>query len=329
MTAETGMRVLDAGGGEFLPPDPDAFRAHVREHKQRAMVSKVMSEQEAISRFVADGDYLAYDCNMGRRGPVSLLREIMRQRKRDLWLAAKFMGNDATLLVAAGCVSRLDVGWMQIQRPLQEAIEAGKVKLVEWSNGALAYRLLAGAMGVPFLPMRYLGGTDAFRNSGAKIVEDPYTGNAICLVPALNPDVSILHAYQCDEYGNARIYGPGIAPLETAMAAKSLIISTEEIISTDEIRRDPHKTMVPYYLVDAVVHAPFGAYPGRMPGMYVGDMEHMQELGKAVVGGEMEEYFDKYVHSVASHEEMLEQRVGVAKLLQLQGAEHVRDGYYT
>jgi acyl CoA:acetate/3-ketoacid CoA transferase alpha subunit len=324
---DTAIQVLGAGRGEFRQPDPDGFRAFVREHKVRSLTSKVMTEQEAVSRFVRDGDYVAYDCNMARRGPTSLMREIIRQRRRDLWIAAKFTSNDVDLLVAGGCVSKVDVGWMQISRPLTEAVADGRVQLFEWTNGALAYRLLAGAMGVPFLPLRYVGGTDVFRNSGAKLIEDPYTGEAVCLVPALNPDVAVLHAHQCDEYGNARIYGPGIAPQETAAAAKRLIISTEEIIDSDEIRRDPHKTMIPYYMVDAVVEAPFGCYPGAMPGVYAADLEHVAEFGRAMATGEADAYLEEYVFSVGSHMEMLEERVGAGRLLQLRSEWKDREGY--
>lgn len=324
---EATLQVLASGTGEFLPPDPNGFREHVRRNKQRGLVNKVMTEREAVARFVSDGDYVAYDCNMGRRGPTALLREIMRQRKRNLWMAAKFTANDVNLMVGAGCVSKVDVGWMEVGRPLREAIEKGTVKLIEWTNGALTYRLLAGAMGLPFLPLRYFGGTDAFNESGAKLVTDPYTGESICLVPALNPDVGMIHAYQCDIYGNARVFGPGVAPLEVAMAAKKLIVTTEEIIDTEEIRRDPPKTMIPYYMVDAVVEMPFGCYPGSMPGIYRSDMEHMVELGRAMMQGRVDEYLEKYVYSVESHQDMLEKRVGAQKLIRLRQEERIREGY--
>src|SRR3990172_3232605 len=128
--SEAALQVLASGVGEFLPPDPNGFREHVRKNKQRGFVSKVMTEREAVSRFVDDGDYVAYDVNMGRRGPTALLREIMRQRKRDLWMAAKFTANDVNLMVAAGCVSRVHLGGVGVGRPLREAIEKGTVKLI-------------------------------------------------------------------------------------------------------------------------------------------------------------------------------------------------------
>src|SRR3990172_3896118 len=100
------VEVLESGIGEFVSPDPDSFREYVRTHKERRLVDKVISEQEAVSRFVEDGDYLAYDQNVAVRGPTSLFREIIRQRKKNLWIAAKFTWTDATLLVAGGCVSK-------------------------------------------------------------------------------------------------------------------------------------------------------------------------------------------------------------------------------
>ena len=322
------MNVLAAGTGTFKAPDPDGFRRHTRDHKDRRLVSKVMSEHEAIKRFVQDDDYLSYDCNVWKRGPSSLFRELIRQRKRDLWIAAKFTAHDATLLVAAGCVNRIDVGWMEVGRVIREAMAAGKVQLFEWSNGALAYRHLAGALGVPFLPLRYLGGTDVFNTSGAKLIEDPYTGKEICVVPALNPDVALIHVNQCDEFGNARVFGPGLAPMETAMSARKVVLSTEEIIDSEEIRRHPQQTKIPYYVVDAVVHAPFGCYPGSMPGLYGADLGHLMEFGAAQVEGRMDEYLERWVYSLASHDELLEQRVGKEKQEQLRDQETIREGYY-
>ena len=322
------MEVLEAGIGEFRPPDPDGFRQYVRAHKERRLVDKVMSEHDAVSRFVEDGDYLAYDQNVAVRGPTSLFREIIRQRKKNLWIAAKFTWTDASLLVAGGCVSKIDVGWMESGRIINEAVRKGEVKLIEWTNGALAYRHLAGSLGVSFLPMRYLVGTDTFTQSGAKVIEDPFTNQRICLVPALYPDVAVIHVQQCDVYGNARVLGAGVAPMEIAMSSKKLIISTEEIIDTEAIRRQPQRTTIPYYFVDAVVVAPFGCYPGSTPGLYAADIEHWLEFGAAQMQGKMDEYLEKWVHGVASHEEMLEKRVGAKKLLKLRQAETIREGYY-
>lgn len=321
------MEVLDEGTGEFKPPDPDGVREWVRTHKERKPIVKLMTEQEAVSRFVEDGDYMAYDQNVACRGPSSLFREIIRQRKKDLWIAAKFSWSDTSLLVAGGCVSKVDVGWMETGAIVNKALHEGRVKFIEWSNGTLTYRLLAGSLGVPYLPMRWLGGTDTFKKSGAKLVKDPFTGKPIVVVPALNPDVAIIHAHQCDIHGNARIFGAGVAPKEIAMASRKLIISTEELISNEEIRREPQRTTIPYYLVDAVVYAPFGTYPGSTPGRYAADFEAVFEFAMAQMQGTVDQYLDKYVYSVASHEEMLDKRVGAAKLLRLRSEELIREGY--
>lgn len=321
------MEVLASGKGVYRTPDPDGHREWVRTHKSRELISKVMTEKEAVERFVSDGDYLGYDLNIAKRGPTALFREVIRQKKKELWLAVRFSFLDPALLIAGGCVSRIDIGWFFHGGTCSRAIEEGKIKTTEWSNSAVVYRQLAGAMGLPFLPLRYLGGSDVFEHSGAKLVKDPFTGQEICLVPALNLDVALVHVYQCDEYGNARVFGAGLSPVETATCAKKLIISTEEIISNEEIRRQPQLTTIPYYLVDAVVHLPFGTYPGAVPGLYGSDGEHMPELFMADRTGNWDAYLEKWVYSVESHADMLEKRVGAKKLLELMKMETIKEGY--
>ena len=134
------MQVLAEGAAEYLTVDPDAFRAYVRDHKQRALVPKLMTEAEAVARFVADGDYLVYDCNYFQRGPSSLIREIIRQRKRDLWLCGKFTYVDVGLLVGAGCVSRVDCGFFWPGATIDNAVRDGRVKVYEYSNVVMTLR---------------------------------------------------------------------------------------------------------------------------------------------------------------------------------------------
>ena len=163
------------------------------------------------------------------------------------------------------------------------------------------------------MPTRSFGGTDGFQYSGCKIVEDPFTENPVILVPALNPDVSIIHVHQADEFGNARVFGTGIAHQECALASKRVIVSAEEIVSTDEIRRDPARTSIPHFAVDAVVHAPFGAYPGTVQGYYASDPAGVIEAMGAMFRGDFREYLKKHVYSVQSHDEYLEKVVGTEK----------------
>ncbi|OGO45904.1 MAG: CoA-transferase, partial [Chloroflexi bacterium RBG_16_64_32] len=301
----TTVDILAEGRGEYLKVDPDGFRDWVREHKDRALVPKLMSEKEAVEKLVQDGDYLVYECNYLQRGPASLIREVIRQKKKELWVGAKFTWVAAALLVGGGCVSKLDVGFFLFGPTVEQAIREGRVTAYEYSNVVMTNRIMAGAMGLPFLPVRSLGGTDNFAHSGAKLLKDPYTGEPITIVPALNPDVALIHAHQADVFGNARIFGTGISHQEAAMASKKVIISTEEIIETDEIRRDPARTTIPYYVVDAVVHAPFGAYPGEMQGRYASDVPHVIEVVASTLRGLIPQYLEKWVYGVSSHAEML------------------------
>jgi acyl CoA:acetate/3-ketoacid CoA transferase alpha subunit len=321
------MQIIESGIGPFKFTDPDEMREWVRDKKPRSLESKLMTEQEAIERFVKDGDYLAFDLAILVRGPSSLEREIVRQRKKNLFLAGKFSFLDCPLLVVGGCVTRIDCGFMGGGVSHFRAIEKGEVEVIEWSNGAISARFLAGALGLPFIPWRGLLGTETFKYSAAKVAIDPFTGKRITLLPALNPDVALIHANQCDVYGNARLFGPGCAPIEVATASKRVIISTEEIIDIEEIRKAPAKTTIPYYMVDAVVHAPFGGHPGAVPGLYDADFGHMGEFFKAEKDPvAMEKYLDKYVYSCKTHQDYLD-KIGKSKLEELMKKE-IKEGYY-
>ncbi len=321
------MQLLSEGVGEYRFTDPDAIRRWMRDHKRREFVDKTLSAADAVARYVADGDYVSFDFSSFTRGPLGLIREVIRQRKKDLWYCAKFTLMESTLLVAAGACSRIDAGFMGLGETLNRAVEEGRVKVSEWTNGTLTLRHLAGAMGVPFLPTRALLGTDTLRYSGAKVARDPFGGKPITLVPAIHPDVGLVHVHQADIYGNARCFGPGVSPVETAMASRKVIISTDEMVDHDDIRKNPGKTTIPYYLVDAVVYAPFGAYPGGVQGLYEIDFEHFAEYTTLERQGKLGEYLDKYIYSNGSELEMLEKRVGLGRLNDLRRRATIREGY--
>jgi glutaconate CoA-transferase, subunit A len=323
------MQILQSGRGDFYFQDPDAVRQQ-RAHKERGLTNKLMTAQQAVSKFVADGDYIGCDLTYFIRGPNALIHEIIRQRRKHLWFCAKYCYAESVLLVGGDCVDRIDVGFVAVgERVLTEAMQGGRVTLTEWTNDSLTLRLLGGAMGVPFLPTRTLLGSDTLTCSGAKVIEDPFTGKTICVVPALNPDVGLIHAHQADMHGNARVLGASTAPLEQAMASQKVIVQTEEVIEPEEIRRHPSKTTIPYYFVDAVVHVPFGAYPGTCPGVYVADTPGLTEAVQALDSREeMQRYLETYVYSVESFADMLELRVGVKRLLDLRARERYREGYY-
>lgn len=323
------MEVLVSGIGEYRFTDPDEMRLWVQENKTRDFVDKTMTAREAVEQFVKDGDYISFDFSSFTRGSQVLIREIIRQRRRHLWYCAKFTLIESTLLVAGGNVDHIDVGFLGLGRLMNHEIEEGRVKVTEWTNGTLTLRHLAGAMGVPFLPTRALLGTDTLKYSGAKVIEDPFSGKPITLIPAVNPDVALIHVHEADIYGNARCYGPGVAPLETAEAARRVIISTDKIIDHDAIRQEPGKTTIPYYLVDAVVYAPFGCWPGGLPGVYELDFEHFLDfLAKTESMEAMAGYLDEYIYSVESDSEMFEKRVGWDRLMALKRRATLVEGYH-
>lgn len=305
------MQVLQSGIGELIqPPDVNALRAWNR-RKPKSLVDKRMTEADAISRFVHDGDYLGTELYGTVRCPMSLVSEIIRQRKQDLRFAGQGV-LELDMLLGAGAIKALDLTYMGLEvygvsNCLRREVESGRVKCVEWSNAGMAWRFKAAAMGVPFIPVRSMLGTDTLKFSAAKVVADPFTGAPICLLPALILDVGIIHVHRADRFGNAQVDGISGFCVEMARASKTLIISTETIIDTEDIRREPDRTMIPYYLVDAVVEAPFGSHPGEMAYVYERDEEQI----RAWVEASKEEaatraYLDKYVFGVKDHQAYLE-----------------------
>jgi glutaconate CoA-transferase subunit A len=321
------MKILASGESAYHWVHPDDFREWVRLHKSREATDKLMTEHEAVAHFVGDGDYIAYDFSSLTRGPQALVREIIRQRRRHLWICAEFTLHESALLVGAGCADRIDVGFLGYGEYIGRAVGEGRVQVFEWTNGALAARMLAGARGLPFMPMRSLVGTDTFVRSGARVVADPFSTDPVCLVPALHPDVFLVHVHQADVSGNARIFGTNLFALEAAMASKKVIVSAEEIVESLEFRKEPAKTTIPHFLVSAVVHLPFGAYPGGVPGRYELDLEQIQQLNAIETEEQVQAYLEAFVYSVRSHAELLEQKVGWGRLADLIRRASIKEGY--
>ncbi len=318
------MHVLESGVGELIqPPDLEAFREWNRTNKSRKLMDKRITEAEAIERFVYDGCYIGTELYGTCRAPMSLAREVVRQGYKDLRVAGQGV-LELDLWLMASMVKTLDLTYIGqevygVSAPLRREVESGRVeKVVEWSNAGITWRFKATAMGVPFLPTRVMLGSDTLKYSAAKVVECPFTGQKLCLLPALILDVGLIHVHRADKYGNCQIEGISGFALEMARASKRLIISAEEIIETDDIRSRPDQTQIPYFLVDAVVHAPFGSFPGEMPYLYARDEEILREwveASKTVEGSQA--YLKKYIWDVNDHQAYLEligsERLGRAK----------------
>jgi acyl CoA:acetate/3-ketoacid CoA transferase alpha subunit len=237
---------------------------------------------------------------------MSLVREVVRQNKRELRVAGQGV-LELDLWFAAGLIKKIDLTYVGLEvfgvsNAMRRAVESGCTQTVEWSNGALSWRFKAAAMGVPFIPVRSMLGSDTFTHSAAKAIQDPFTGQIVFLLPALIVDVALIHVHRADRYGNAQIDGISGFAFELARACKRLIISAEEIITTDEIRRAPERTLIPYYLVDGVVHAPFGSHPGEMSGLYERDEEVVREWVQASKTSEDSlAYLSKYIYDLPDH----------------------------
>jgi 3-oxoacid CoA-transferase subunit A/glutaconate CoA-transferase subunit A len=161
-------------------------------------------------------------------------------------------------------------------------------------------------MGVPFVPTRSLLGTQTLEESSAIVIEDPFSGKPIALLPACYPDVVMLHVPRADKYGNAQVDGILIEDYELSRAGRRVIVTAEEIVETEVIRQRPWLTMIPYYVVDAVIEVPFGAHPCDMPYLYFFDEEHIAEWRQVSATPEgAQAYFDKYVFGVPDFEAYL------------------------
>lgn len=325
--------ILDEGEAPLLAwMDPDEAREWIKENKKKEMVDKRVSVKEAIKKYVKDGSYIAFGGFGHVRVSMTAIYEIIRQNIRDLTIAAKTAVHDIDILIAAGNISKVEVAYAfghelrGLSPAGRRAVESGKVKVVsEWSNAAFQWRFKAAAMGLPFIPARILLGTDTFRKSSAKIVKDPYSNKPFILIPACYPDVAFIHVHRSDKYGNAQIDGHIIEDYELARAAKRLIISTEKMVSTDEIRREPWRTSIPYFLVDAVVEQPYGSHPCNMPLLYASDEEHIAEYLRYSKSDEgIKEYLDKYVYGVEDFWDYLEKIGGMRKLKKLEDIENMK-----
>ena len=327
------MEILREGMGELVGwRDPDEHRRWVQENKSRELKDKQMTIAEVVKKFVKDGEFLAMGGFGHVRVSMAIVYEIVRQGKRGLTMAGKTAVQDIDILVAAGCVDRVEVAYAfghelrGLSPASRRAVESGKCRvLAETSNACYQWRFLAAAMGIPFIPSRNLMGTDTFEKSSAKIARDPWSGKPVCLLPACYPDVAILHVHRCDRFGNAQIDGILVEDYELARAARRLILTTEEIVDDDYMRLNPDRTAIPFFLVDAVCEAPYGAHPCLMPHRYYFDEQHIHEwltVSKTEKG--VQEYFERYVYGVADFMDYLERVGGVRKLEELRRTEQLR-----
>lgn len=275
-------------------------------------MSKLVPLSEAISTYVNDGDII-YAAGFTHLIPFAAGHEIIRQGKKDLTLARATPDLIYDQMVAVGCARKVIFSYMGNPgvgslRIVRSAIEQGKLEWEEYSHFGMITRLQAGASGLPFLPMNQTGATDLEKaNPNIKRIPDPYGGKDVIVVPALHPDVAIVHVQRADENGNAHLWGIIGEQKEAAFAAKKVILTAEEIVDESIIRSDPNRTMIPGIVVSAVCHVPYACHPSYAQGYYDRDNEFYLAWDKISESADrVKQYLDEWVYAVGNRDEYWE-----------------------
>lgn len=294
--------------------------------------TKVMPLQEAIAMYVTDGCHISIGGFTVNRNPMAAVFEIMRQKKKELHCYAHSNGTGVDELIGGGCISRLEIAYGGNGKSaptcirFKAAIQRGLIKVEDYSNYQMSLRFHAGAMGVPFLATRSGLGSDILKkwgfsqeernkdprlpNKKVEIVDNPFNGwsgtTKVVLVPAINPDVTILHVQKADKYGTCRIEGLSFADIDQAKAAKNVIITCEELVDVETLRDKPEYNQIPFIHVSAVIPVPFGAYPSACHNYYDYDPKQLTMMSKSAKDDTLyREYLNSYVYGISNHRALL------------------------
>ena len=316
------MRVTKGKAKAKAPPTYLELRAELS-RRDRSLRHKVVSLEEAAS-FVRDGDSVGIGGSTMSRTPMGMIWSLIRAGRTGLTCSRSIVSSDGDLLFASGACDHIVTSWFSqgilwgVSKVMRHHVETGKAVYDEWSHMAMGMRFRAGAMGIPFMPIRSMLGSDVRKQRPEPIeIDCPFTGEKILLVPALNPDVALIHVQRCDPYGNAQIDGLQFMDIDLALAANRVILTTERIVSNDQIRRAPDQTKIPFFAVDAVFELPFGCAPHECYGVYEPMLRHMQYYVELVnndpIKG-MQQYLERFVYGPKSWSEFLAM-IGVDELL--------------
>ncbi len=287
------------------------------------MKSKVASLSEAIADFVKDGDTVVIE------GFTHLIcfaagHEIIRQGRKGLTLCRLTPDLVYDQMIAAGCARKLVFSWagnpgvgsLHAFRRAME-VQPPRLEISEYSHFGMVARFSAGAANLPFWPLRNYRGTDIpAANPAIKSVRCPFTGEELAAVPALRPDVSIIHAQRADREGNVQIWGLMGVQKEAAFASRRVIAVVEEIVDQSVVRSDPNRTLIPGFQVDAVVREPWGAHPSYAQGYYDRDNDfyvNWENLSRTEAG--LKGYLDEFVHGVKDRAGYMARQPGLAQRL--------------
>ena len=287
---------------------------------------KRITLKEAVS-LVSDGSHIFWGGFGFQRPPMAFAHELVRQKKRNLTIYTCGSEMDIDILSGACVVSRFELAFFAIEGiglvpNIQRRIREGAIQIEDYSNLAMALRFLGGALGVPFMPLKSMLGTDLlsktrFRPKKAEVMTCPFSGEKVVLVPSVRPDFSIVHVSRVDNEGNAQIDGIRGEDIEGARAGKKLIVMAEEVVDTEFIRAQPDQTVIPNIYVSQVVECPWGSYPMMVYNYYDYDMKHVRmyyDQCKTEEG--WRKYCEEYITSLKDHNELL-QKIGIERLLKL------------
>ncbi|MDE3103494.1 MAG: CoA transferase subunit A [Chloroflexota bacterium] len=288
-------------------------------------MTKLVPLGEAAA-LIHDGDHVALGGFSITRNTIALVHELVRRKVRGLTISACILGIEADLLIGAGCVERLVYSGGSLDRfgqlgRVNEAVERKAIAFEYMSGLALTFRYAAGALGLPYMPIRSMLGSDLLpplvAAGVAREERDPFGGGPLVLVRALVPDVAVVHAQVADAGGNARVLGPRWDNDEAVAAARSVIVIAEEVVDAEEIRRLPELTLVPSFRTSALVHLPYAAHPTAVYRRYDYDADHLRLYAEATRSQRaFDDYVERYVRST-DHASYLAAIGGEAKLASL------------
>ena len=292
-------------------------------------MTKLSTLTEAVAS-IPSGAHLALSGFAITRCTMAFAREVIRQGITNLTISQCVGAMDADMLVGAGAVTRLIYGGGSLDRfgrlnCVNRGIEEGTLVAEEYSSLSVAFRYLAGSLGIPFMPIRSLRGSDLMaqlkEKSGSNLanITDPFTGEDWPVLRPLLPDVAVVQVQVADQEGNAWIMGPRWDNSEQVRASKRTIVIAERIVSDETIRQNPERTMIPGLFVSHVVELPFAAHPTSVYRVYDYDAEQIQAYVEATRTPEsFRAYLDQYVFGVRDHWEYLERVGGLKRLNSLQ-----------
>jgi len=295
-------------------------------------INKVMPLEQAVKQYVKNGSHISIGGFTLNRNPMAAVYEIIRQKIQDLHLYAHSNGTGLDELIGAGSVSKLEIAYAGNGKAaptcirFAKAVQNREIIFEDYSNYMMSLRFMAGAMGLPFLPtlsgfgsdiLNTWGFPESLRETDPKIpnkklvvLDNPFgdwaNASKVVLVPAITPDVTIIHVQKADPMGTCRIKGLTFADIEQVKASKKVIVTCEELVEKEALRQNPDLNQIPFIHVSAVCHVPHGAYPTAVLGHYDYDPVYLRQFAVAAKdAGAFKAYQDKYIYGVKDHENFL------------------------